>query len=403
MTPQELEQYFFNHAFPSYERSNYDKFLTDHKINFSFKSIHITGTNGKGSTANYLANIYALNGYKIGLYVSPYFSNVTEMIRINNEHISYEQYINVFLKYQNHFEKYKLTSFEIQTLIAFFIFEEQGIDLAIVEVGMGGYIDATNIIDPELSIITSVSLEHTLYLGRSVSEIASNKAGIIKYLKPVLVGKLEDSAMYAIREKAKAEKSQIFVVDDYHNEKVNDKTISFDYRPYSNLEINTLALYQLKNAALAIEATKILNSKLPVEESSIRKALLLNTLDGRFEYIKSNLLIDGAHNPEAILELVKALEKVDKPVHIVFACFRDKNVDLMLNSLGAITSDITLTTFCNKRARTEDEYFLYLADYKFDENYISVINNLISTYPDDLILVTGSLDFVGKVKAEFLK
>lgn len=403
MTPVELEQYFLQHAYSSYERSNYDKFLEDNKISFSFKSIHITGTNGKGSTANYIANIYQNSGYKVGLFVSPYFSDVTEMVRINNEQITFDKYVNVFNQYKTVFEKYGLSTFEMQTLIAFFLFVENDVDLAIIEVGMGGYIDATNIIDPLLSIITSVSLEHTQYLGRSISEIASNKAGIIKYLKPTLVGKLEESAMFAIRQKAKEEKSQIYIVDDYHNEKVQDDKITFDYRPFTNLEIATTAKYQLKNASIAVETVKILNSELPVKEDAIRSAFMMKTLGGRYEYLRPNLLIDGAHNPEAIGELVKSLENIGKPVHVVFACFRDKNVDLMLNSLGGISTDVTLTTFANKRARTEDEYFLYLADYKFDADYINVINSLLNTYPEDLVLVTGSLDFVGRVRNEISK
>lgn len=403
MNSKELEQYFFEHAYSRYERSNYDKYLEENKISFNFKSIHITGTNGKGSTANYLSNIYTNEGYKVGLYMSPYFQCVIEMIKINNQNISIDEYINIFLRYKNDFERYNLSSFEMQTIIAFILFEEAHVDVAIIEAGMGGYIDATNIIDPELSIITSVSLEHTMYLGRSVSEIASNKAGIIKPNKPVLVGKLDESTMYAIREKAKAEKSQIYIVDDYHNEKLNDVSISFDYRPYTNLKISTTAKYQLKNASIAIEASKILKDIFPVSEESVRKSLLSTTLGGRFEYLTKNLVIDGAHNSEAISELVSTIEQIGKPLHIVFACFRDKNVDSMLNTLGALTTDITLTTFNNKRARTEEEYFLYLADYKFDANYINVIKNLVYQYPNDLVLVTGSLDFVGKVRNEFSK
>ena len=292
---------------------------------------------------------------------------------------------------------------EIETYIAFTYFLKEKCDVSIIECGMGGLIDATNVFTPILSIITSVSLEHTQYLGRSVSEIASNKAGIIKYLVPTLVGKLDDSAMLAIREKTKSEKSQLFIVDDYHNENVGEKFITFDYRPYSNLKINTTAKYQLKNVSIAIEATKILNTLLPVNEENIRKAIQEKNLNGRFEYLRPNLIIDGAHNPEAIENLVKTLENVNKNIHIVFACFRDKNVDLMLNLLGTISTDITLTTFNHKRARKMDDYFLYLEDYKFDENYINVINSLLNEYPDDLILVTGSLCFVGKVRSEIVK
>lgn len=199
----ELEAYFKEHNYPSYERGNYDRYLKDHHFSFKSPSIHITGTNGKGSTSNYIYNIYRKAGYKVGLYTSPYLDDVTEMVSINGEIVSFETYLKKFESFREDFEKYHLSSFEMQTIIAFDLFNEANLDLVIVEVGMGGYIDATNIITPLLSIITSISLEHTSYLGGTTSEIAYNKAGIIKPNVPVLLGKMDEFALYAIRETAK--------------------------------------------------------------------------------------------------------------------------------------------------------------------------------------------------------
>lgn len=399
MTFEELSTYMKEKEIPQYSRDNYDNFLKKVGFNFPIKSVHITGTNGKGSTANYLSAIYQDAGLKVGRYTSPFLSQITENVAVNGKNISEEEYVSLFEEFKNLFEKYELTAFEMQTFIAFTYLTRQAVDLAIIEVGMGGFIDATNIITPELSIITSVTLEHTAYLGRSVSEIAANKAGIIKENKPVLIGKMDESAVFAIKERAKYIDSELTIVEDFHNERIIDGKLHFDYYPLQNLVLSTAALYQAKNASLAIEATKLLTSIKPVTEENIRNGLLTKTMNCRFEYIKPNIILDGGHNPEAIDDLVKTIQlSENRPIHVVFAAFRDKNIDPMLISLQQISNDITLTTFKHKRARTEEEYFLYLGDYKFQEDYKEAIKSLLEEYPEDVILVTGSLAFVGVVR-----
>ena len=396
---KELEQYFVAKAIPTYSRENYDKYLKKEGFVFDIPSIHITGTNGKGSTAKYLYEIYLAQGYKVGLFSSPSTTTLFEMIQANGKEVSEEEYLSLFNSLEKDFEKYNLSTFEMQTILAFTYFKNLNLDLAIVEVGMGGYIDATNIFIPMLSIITSVSLEHTTYLGKSVSEIADNKAGIIKRDIPVLLGKLEETAMFAIRQRAKETESVITIVDDYHNEVVGENKVVFDYRPYKGLELSTSATYQLKNASIAVEAVKLLQDKFEVGEESLRKGLKAKLLPCRFEYIKKNVMVDGAHNPEAMKSLAETLSKVEqRPIHVIFAAFRDKNIDQMLIALGSISNDVVLTTFDHKRARTEEEYFLYLGDYKFVDDYLGYIKELEEKYPEDLILITGSLCFAGLVR-----
>ena len=399
----ELEAYFYEHSLSTYDRQNYDRYLKDHHFSFAIPSIHITGTNGKGSTAKYLYEIYLSAGYHVGLYQSPYLNSVLEMVSVDGKVITEREYLELFNELHPDFEKYELTSFEMETIIALTYFQRKGINLVIIEVGMGGYIDATNIITPELSIITSVALEHTAYLGKSVSEIADNKAGIIKQYMPVLLGKLDENALFAIRQRAKQCESQIYIVDDYHNEVVGDHFITFDYRPYKSLELSTVSEYQLKNASIAVEATKLLQEKFPVNEEAVRQGLKTVTLPCRYEFIKENILLDGAHNAEAMSALANTLEKNEhRPIHVIFASFRDKNVDSMLISLGRISNDVVLTTFNHKRARREEEYFLYLGDYQFKEDYMSYLHELEEKYPDDLIIVTGSLCFTGIVREKLL-
>ena len=389
----------------AYDRSNYDEYITSSNFAFNVKSIHITGTNGKGSTAKYLEQIYLANGYKVGLFHSPYLLDVTEMINVNGEQITDLEFEELFNELYREFDKYNLTGFEMETIIAYTYFLRKGIDIAIIEVGMGGFIDATNIITPILSIITSVSLEHTLYLGRSVSEIADSKAGIIKHEVPALIGKLDDeNALYAIRERCKKMESHLYVVDDYHNERIEEDHVVFDYYPYVDLKLHTKALYQCKNASIALEAIKILKDVTPIDIEKTKEALYSYNLPCRFEYVKDNIIIDGAHNVEAIDSLTQTIVKVEsRPIHVLLATFRDKNLDGMLSILGKEVASILLTTFNHKRARTEDEYFIYLGDYEFREDYKAALKELEEKYPEDVILVTGSLAFSGVVRDYLLK
>ena len=389
----DLRAFFIDRDLSSYDRDNFDRFLKAIRFSFTIPAIHVTGTNGKGSTVNYLRGIYMHAGYKVGTFISPYFTSMNEMIAVNDVHISDEDVLRLFNDQKANFNKFQLTSFEIQTYLAFAYLKEQKPDLAIIEVGMGGYLDATNIFNNILAIITSVSLEHTNYLGKSISEIAKSKSGIIKDRAPVLVGELDESAMYAIRETAKECRSPLFVVDDYHNDKV-EEVITFDYRPYHDLKLNTKAKYQLKNASLAIEATKILVEAFPVVEDNIRQGLLISSLEARYERINDNIIVDGAHNPEAIENLMMTVMETEaKPIHVLFAAFRDKNHSAMLTTLSKDAASITLTTFPHKRARTKDEYFFYLDEYPFYDDYHLAMQDLRAKYPEDIILITGSLAF----------
>lgn len=392
-TISELHAFFRERDLSSYDRQNFDRFLKAIHFSFILPAIHVTGTNGKGSTVNYLMNIYRHAGYRVGVFSSPFFEIVNEMITIDGQAISDSDILRLFNVQEENFHKYALTSFEIQTYLAFSYFSEQRLDLAIIEVGMGGYLDATNIFVNILAIITSVSLEHTQYLGKSISEIAKSKSGIIKEERPVLVGKLDESAMFAIRETAKRNHAPLFVVEDYNDVRDGDGLV-FDYRPYHDLKLNTIARYQLKNAALAVEATKILSARFSISEEDVRAGLSAAGLANRFERFADRIVVDGAHNPEAMENLIETLNASEKrPIHVVFAAFRDKNYTQMLSILNRDTASITLTTFAHKRARNKDDYFLYLSDYDYRDDYREAIDSLLARYPLDVLLITGSLAF----------
>lgn len=393
----DLNEFFLSHDNGNYDRNNLDYYLEKTKFSYNIPSIHITGSNGKGSTLNFIKNIYMSKGYRVGIFVSPYVYKVNEMISINNSQISDEEYLRIFNEFEKDFLKYNLTSFEMQTLIALNFFLRSKIDIAIIEVGMGGRVDATNIFIPLLSIITSISMEHSYYLGRSESEIAYSKAGIIKPFVPVLVGKVSDDASKTIKQVAKEEKAPFYEVGEFFDERIKENKIFFNYRLYKELSLNTSAIYQIKNAVMAIEAVNILKDKFDIDENNIREGLNMPLFPLRYEKMKYNnvdFIIDGAHNPEAIENLLTSLELENKrPIHVIFAAFKDKNIEKMLSSLSRESKDIILTTFPHKRARTKDEYFLFLEEYPYNDNFKTVIEEMSESYPDDLILITGSLAF----------
>ena len=398
----DLKEYFENIERDDYQRENFDDFLKKINFKYSVPSIHIAGSNGKGTTANYLANIYRAHGLKVGLFTSPYLNNVNEMININGVDISDEDFISAIKENEKLFNKYSLSPFEIQTFIALSYFNKNGCDLAIIECGMGGEIDATNIFIPIASVITSISLEHTAFLGRSLCEIAYQKAGIIKDEIPVITGVLDDEAINTIVEVSKEKNCKLSVAVEAANVVYENNGFNFSYLTYRDLRINSAATYSLKDACIAIETVNKLLDKYPVSEEEIRQGLANTYMPVRMEIVRNSplIIIDGSHNPEGVLNLTKSLQNAvqNREIHTLFACFKDKNIERMLSFLGEYSSEIILTTFPNKRARTMDDYFLFLDDYNFKEDAVSALEELISTYPDDAILITGSLAFAAYMK-----
>ena len=388
-----------------YQRDFFDAFLK--KVGFSYRipSIHVTGTNGKGSTCNYLNNIYIASGRKVGLFVSPMNYSICDMIRINNNNIPESFIEDIFHQYEKFINKYQLSAFEITTFIALKYFESERVDVAIIECGMGGEIDATNIFTPILSIITSISVEHTSALGVSLSEIALHKAGIIKERVPVLIGDIKGDALDVIINKAKYMKTDVHSIRNSNNENLVNDGYEFGYPPYQNLKIKSHAHSSLTDACLAVEATNILINVLPIDDNSVRQGLYTDPLIGRFEIHSGQptIIIDGAHNPEAIKKLRSDIDNLNlqKNIHVVLACFKDKNITAMLPEIGLL-GELSLTTFNHPRARQESDYFLYLEEYKFFEDHIALIKSLKEQYPDDVILVTGSLAFACLVHKELL-
>lgn len=397
------KHYFDEFRTGDYQRENFDSFLE--KIHFSYNvpSIHIAGSNGKGSTAHYLASSYKENGYKVGLFHSPFLLTPNEMILINNEPISDEDFLRIINSRKKEIDKFDLSAFEIQVFVALTYFMEQKCDIAIIECGMGGEVDATNVFTPILSIITSISLEHTDYLGHTISEIALQKAGIIKEKVPVLVSTLDEDALNVIVGVAKDNQSKMNYLGHYVNAQYHDDGYTFEYSRYGEIKIQSCMHYSIDDCVMALEALTILDNLFPVDPLKVVKGINEVFMPCRGEVFNKEplIILDGAHNPEGMKHFCDStLFNVikDKPIHAIFCCFRDKNLGSMLSYLGEITEDLTLTTFNHPRARTIDEYFLFLGDYPFEENAKELIQKKINEFPNDAIVITGSLAFAAYVR-----
>nr|WP_299036252.1 folylpolyglutamate synthase/dihydrofolate synthase family protein [uncultured Tenacibaculum sp.] len=285
-----------------------------------FKTIHVGGTNGKGSTSHMLASILQEAGYKVGLYTSPHLKNFTERIRINGEEISRDAVIDFIVNNKAFLEKQGLSFFEMTVGMAFEEFANQKVDIAVVEVGLGGRLDSTNIITPEVSVITNIGLDHTQFLGETLPEIAFEKAGIIKQNTPVVIGERQKETENVFIAKAEVCNASIVFASD------NPKSYTTDL----------LGDYQKHNVTTAVVAIQQLK-EYKVSEENIKNGLLnvvKNTnLKGRWQVLQDNpkVICDTAHNKEGLFYTLEQLKKENyKQLHIVLGVVSDKNLSEIL-------------------------------------------------------------------------
>ncbi|PQJ77747.1 bifunctional folylpolyglutamate synthase/dihydrofolate synthase [Polaribacter porphyrae] len=290
-----------------------------------FKSIHVGGTNGKGSTSHMLASILQEAGYKVGLYTSPHLKNFTERIRIDGKEIPKQKVSSFITKYKSFLEAQKLSFFEMTVGLAFNYFAKEKVDIAIIEVGLGGRLDSTNIITPELSVITNIGLDHTQFLGETLPEIALEKAGIIKNNIPIIIGERQVEVEDLFLEKAKDCNALITFASDFKR----------DYKT------DLFGNYQQKNMNTAVIAVKQLQ-EFKVSSKNIKEGLLnvvKNTnLKGRWQILVENpkVICDTAHNKEGLQIVLHQLKKEKYTnLHIVLGIVSDKKIDEILQLFSA--------------------------------------------------------------------
>ncbi len=335
-----------------------------------FESLHVAGTNGKGSTASMLAAILTSAGYRTGLYTSPHLVRFEERIRIDGKPIAKSAVARHAGRLRKLILAYQPTFFEATTALAFAHFAEEEVDIAVVEAGLGGRLDSTNVIKPLVSIITNVGLDHTEILGDTVEAIAFEKAGIIKRARPCVTGTSETRALSVIKRVARKRNSKIVVATDFSVRVVSSdlrgSTLDFARKglSFKNLRLSLPGRYQFNNLAVALSAIEILNAsgKFEISEEAERRGLSnvqgLTGLSGRLSVVhdKPRIIADVAHNPNAVEVLVDSLRemKVDRLV-TVLGVLKDKDYLQMVHQLAGVSSEVVAVAPRSARARSASD------------------------------------------------
>ncbi len=335
------------------------------------KFIHVAGTNGKGSFCSMLSSVLRAAGYKTGLFTSPYVKVFNERMAIDGEMISNEELASLteYVRPIADAMEDKPTEFELITAIAFEYFHRHACDVVVLEAGMGGRLDSTNIIcEPLLSVITGIALDHTAFLGDTVEKIAAEKAGIIKDGRPVLFGGEDASAGHVIADTAKARGSAFFAVD-YTALSCKQMTLEgsvLDFDTHTDVRISLLGLYQPRNAAVVLSAVDLLrNEGLTLPEKAVKDGLASAVWPARFEILSHDPLVifDGAHNPQGIDAAVASIKHYfkDQKVYVMTGVLQDKDYHVIARRLSEIASRAFVMTPDNPRALPAADYAALLS------------------------------------------
>lgn len=334
----------------------------------NYRTIHVAGTNGKGSTCAFLASILSAEGYRTGLYTSPHFVEFEERIKINGKHISEEELLETAEEVRrassrlfDTVEKH-LTFFEITTAIAFLHFSRMKVDYAVVEVGLGGRLDATNVVEPVLSLITHVGLEHTQYLGNTLKSIAFEKGGIIKPGVPVVTSEEDAGALSVMRELAEERGSELQTMKELteviaeRNEWGRLVVTARGMSEYSNMSSGLWGTYQLENIGLAVSAAERLQREgIYLGEGAIRTGIEKVRWRGRLQIADwdGEFVLDSAHNPDAMMALSSSIRDVTEEHFLcVIGILSDKNAEAIMRTLRKISHDAICVSPKTLRART---------------------------------------------------
>jgi dihydrofolate synthase/folylpolyglutamate synthase len=380
------------------------------------KFIHIAGTNGKGSTLAFVSTILKLAGYKTGRYLSPTVFSYREKIQVNEEYITKEALTKLTFQIKEAILTMledglsHPTIFEVETVLAFLYFKQEQCDIVVLETGLGGVLDATNVVENTIAcVLTAISKDHMEYLGDTLSEIAANKAGIIKKDALVITTNQEMEVLKVIEEKCKKYCNELVVADarNVNNSQFKNLQIVFDYKELKQLEINLAGSYQIQNAVLAIETIRALGRiGYPISEEVIRKGLAETSWFGRFSVICKEplIIIDGAHNEAAAIRLRETIECYfnNKQIMYVVGVLADKDYEKIARITASLASKIlTVTTPNNPRALDGEELARVFSKYHSDVSYMITIDEAVKVCMKegnsyDAIIVFGSLSYLGE-------
>jgi dihydrofolate synthase/folylpolyglutamate synthase len=368
----------------------------------NFKSILVAGTNGKGSTSSYLESLFRHYGYKTGLFTSPHLIRENERWQIDRKEIDDKKLQNYINELKPIIEKYNLTYFEACTLLAFKYFSDEKVDIAVVEVGLGGRWDSTNVLEPEISVITNVSFDHMHMLGNTLLDIAYEKTGITRQDKPAVIGRNQPEIIHWLKERKIKE---YYVKDiDYFVKEIDFNKYDYKFKEhiFENLEISMLGKRQIENSSLALTTFLLFLDKnnQPVVENIIRKALYNTKWKGRMEIISKNpfIIIDGAHNEEGLIKTFQEIKEIfpNKKIFTIFSFMKDKYTEKMINIIKQNSDFYIATTMPFSRAMTVED-FKNVGIKNVKENHLEAVKELKNSVDKDtIILITGSLYLIGE-------
>jgi dihydrofolate synthase/folylpolyglutamate synthase len=369
----------------------------------NFKSILVAGTNGKGSTSAYLESLFRHYGYKTGLFTSPHLIRENERWQIDRKEIDDRKLQDYINELKPIIEKYNLTYFEACTLLAFKYFSDEKVDIAVVEVGLGGRWDSTNVLEPEISVITNVSFDHMHILGNTLLDIAYEKTGITRQDKPAVIGRNQIEIIHWLKERKIKE---YYIKDiDYFVKEIDFNKYDYKFKEhiFENLEISMLGKRQIENSSLALTTFLLFLDKnnQPVVENIIRKALYNTKWKGRMEIISKNpfIIIDGAHNEEGLIKTFQEIKEIfpNKKIFTIFSFMKDKDTEKMIDIIKQNSDFYVAATMPFSRAMTAED-FKNVGIKNVKVNHIEAVNELKNSVDKDtIILITGSLYLIGEI------
>lgn len=371
------------------------------------KTVHITGTNGKGSTSYYLATLLKKAGQKTGLFVSPYVYRFNERIQLNNQDISDQDLVKAANKVQAAFEEiqkedndFSLVTFEYEVAIAFVYFADQKCDYAVIEVGIGGEHDKTNVITPEASIITTIGLDHEQIIGPTIQDIAREKSGIIKRNRPVVLGNVPQEVLPILKQKAEKEQAPLYQLGRDFEVKLDEQIVYSD----NEHELAFKLRPQVEGFDIAIAVRTFFLLDLPLTNEKVEQAIDQTVIPGRYQVLQTKplIILDGAHNIQAMTNLLKTVhqlaEKRQGHLHALVTMMKDKDLEQVF-ALFKQNDDVLLTTLDYPRVAKQNDFPIDVQRrYNYERDYQRGLTTLKNKMSDnDILLVTGSFYLVSAI------
>lgn len=376
----------------TFEHFKYVCGLLDNPQN-DFYTIHVAGTDGKGSTVTFIRDLLMAHGYKVGTLQSPHYLIHQDRIRVNGENITDEAFLRIMNKNYDFFITHDLSMFEMDYLIMCDYFKECHIDIAVVEVGLGGRLDSTNVIDnTKLSIITTIGYDHMDRLGNTLEEICNEKCGIIKKDSKTLIGHLNDSCKDIVKKTCVQRNNEFYELGEYKD--LGERTFEFDNEKYC---LTSYAKYQMHNASLSLKALQIISEDYPfkIDKQKVKEAINKTIWPCRFEMVKENprVILDGAHNIHGVEALCESIDSLKGNKCVVFSALKRKEYNKMIEMLNKHCDKLILTSFNYPGVVDLNDY--KDSEYAIIENFIEAIDYAIGKYEN--VIICGSLYFMSDV------